>query len=200
MALTAEQLRDAIFSMNTRRFGTVAEVMIKRLAGLGKGQSIFHDLYDGAAGKRVEVKFSTVRRRSERKLDENSVLACLEDELAANRQVKFAEWKEAEFDCNIQQVKKEEFEELYYGLFFHDQILIFRIGSGEIGEEIGYSDRQHKGNEGEGQFHITQKNLEKHMKSWLKAKLSYEELLELLSAGAGKAAEPKARKAVAAGG
>lgn len=180
MAMTPEQLRDGIFSMNTRRFGTVAEVMIKKLMSLGKGKSIFHDLYDGEGEKRVEVKFSTARRKSERRLDEGSALACIEDELSENRQVSFANWKEAEFDCNIQQVKKAEFDVLYYGVFFHDQILIFRIDSGKIGSAIGYSDKQHKGNEGEGQFHISQKSLQRHLDGYLQRKMSYAELLELL--------------------
>jgi hypothetical protein len=39
---------------------------------------------------------------------------------------------------------------LYYGLFFADCVKIFRIGSGEIGSDIYYSDKQHKGNVCEG--------------------------------------------------
>lgn len=181
MSMTPEKLREGIFSLNTRRFGTVAEVMVKRMASLGKAKSIFHDLYDETAKRRVEVKFSTVRKKSARAITEENVLGCIEDELAENRQVNFGSWKDSEFDCNIQQVKRSEFDILYYGLFFHDAILVFRIESGEIGSEIGYSDKQHKGNEGEGQFHISEKTLPVHLKKRLVKKLSYEELLGLLS-------------------
>ena len=57
---------------------------------------------------------------------------------AAERMVSFAddEWKVCEFDSNIQQVKPQEFDVLYYGLFFADRVVIFRIRSSEIGEQI----------------------------------------------------------------
>ena len=42
-------LKEGIFSLNTRRFGSVAELMIKRLVKLGIGMSLVHDLYDDAA-------------------------------------------------------------------------------------------------------------------------------------------------------
>ena len=69
---------------------------------------------------------------------------------------------------------------LYYGLFFCDAIVIFRINSREIDSQIGYSDKQQKGNVGEGQFHITPEALETHLARFHYRTLSYEELLELL--------------------
>ena len=42
--MTPEQLRDGIFALNTRRFGTVAEIMVKKLKQLDKSQNLFHDL------------------------------------------------------------------------------------------------------------------------------------------------------------
>lgn len=179
--MDAEKLRDGIFSLNTRRFGTVAELMIKRLVSLGKGKNLFHDLYDDVKNHRVEVKFSTVRKKSERTLTEETVLKGIEDELAENRQVSYENWKNFKFDCNIQQIKKDQFEVLYYGLFFHDAVLIFRIASQDITTaNVNYSDKQHKGNKGEGQFHINQDTLPKHVKDYLYKKLTYEELLGLL--------------------
>ena len=53
--MNGEGRRDGIFSLYTRRFGTVAEFMIKRLMDLGKGLNQFHDLYDDAEHLRVEV-------------------------------------------------------------------------------------------------------------------------------------------------
>ena len=84
------------------------------------------------------------------------------------------------FDCNIQQVKRKEFDVLYYGLFFADQIEIFRMKSSEILGCPGYSDKQHRGNEGEGQFHLNQDNISYHRKQHLQRTLTYEELYKLL--------------------
>lgn len=179
--MQADDLREGIFNLNTRRFGTVAEVMIKRLAALGKSRNMFHDLYDDIAKHRVEVKFSTVRKKSARPITEATVLSCIKDEMAEIREVKFADWKTVKFDCNIQQIKRDQFEVLYYGLFFHDQVVIFRIASSDIGDAIGYCDRQHKGNVGEGQFHISEKTLAHHLKKHLYKKMDYADLLVLLT-------------------
>lgn len=180
LAMTPHQLKEGIFNLNTRRFGTVAELMIKRLIKLGRSMCQFHDLYDDYKNHRIEVKFSTVRRKNDRTITEESVLDCIGDELASNRHIDFKNYKEAEFDCNIQQIKRSEFEILYYGLFFNDCILIFKIHRDEIGPKIFYSDKQHKGNLGEGQFHVNNKTIEIHLSNFLYKNLTYRQLLELL--------------------
>ena len=88
---------------------------------------------------------------------------------------------EYDFDCNIQQVKRLEFDVLYYGLFFADRIAIFKMHSSEILSCFGYSDKQHKGNEGEGQFHLNRSSIDYHMQNNFVQWLTYEELYNLLS-------------------
>ncbi len=150
-AMDGRQLRDGLFGLYTRRFGTVTELMIRRLIDCGKAQNQFHDLFDDAEQHRVEVKFSVVRKAAETKITEDTVLRCIAEATAAERMVSFHDntWQTCEFDCNIQQVKRKEFDVLYYGLMFADAVVIFRIGTHEIGSHIFYSDKQHKGNEGE---------------------------------------------------
>jgi hypothetical protein len=179
--MDGDALRERIFCLHTRRFGTVAELVIKRLVKLGKGRSLFHDLYDDIASKRVEVKFSRVLARSETLITEATLLRCIEEATSEERMVSFEHWQAAEFDCNIQQIKRQEFDVLYYGLFFSDRVVIFHIDSGQIGPQIYYSDKQHKGNVGEGQFHINQDSLQFHLSNYLYQTLTYEKLLDLLS-------------------
>src|SRR4051794_22559181 len=108
------KLRDGgIFALRTRRIGSVAECMIKRLLKYSKGRSIFHDLYDDQLSHRIEVKFSVVQKKAETTVTEETVLRCIEDAVAENRMVAFSEWKQHKFDCNIQQVKRAEFDVLY---------------------------------------------------------------------------------------
>lgn len=185
--MDGEKLRDGIFALRTRRFGSVAECMVKRLRKYGKAKSLFHDLFDEESGHRIEVKFSTVMKKAERTVTEETVLACIEEATVENRMVVFPNWKQHQFDSNIQQVKRREFDVLYYGLFFSDCIKVFRIESSEIlensdGGEIGYSDKQHKGNVGEGQFHITDKTLQTHLDRYFHKTLTYDELYQLLAA------------------
>lgn len=178
--MTPAQLRDGIFSLNTRRFGTVAEIMIKRIKSLGKGKNIFHDLYDDDQQHRIEVKFSCVRQALD-KLTEANLLESIAQEIASDRRVKFEEWDQHNFWCNIQQVKCAEFEVLYYGLFFDDCVKIFKILPDQIDATINYNPKQHKGNVGEGQFHITPDTLQTHLDRFLHQTLTYQELLDLLS-------------------
>jgi hypothetical protein len=178
--MDGKALREGIFALHTRRFGSVAEFMVKRILRCGRAKSLFHDLYDDAARHRIEVKFSRVQKQSETAISEATVLQCIEEAISANRVVTFTGWKSCIFDCNIQQIKRTEFDILYYGLFFADCVKIFRITSGEIGPDIYYSDKQHKGNEGEGQFHINQDTLNIHLAKYHYKTLTYEELYELL--------------------
>ena len=178
--MTPAQLRDGIFALNTRRFGTVAEIMVKRLKSLGKSQTIFHDLYDTDTKQRVEVKFSRVGQNLD-KLTENNLLECILKEQGTDRRIAFNNWTRHRFLCNIQQVKRSEFEVLYYGMFFDDFVKIFRITPDQIDSSIGYGDKQHKGNVGEGQFHITEKTLQTHLDRFYHHTLTYQELLDLLS-------------------
>ena len=160
---------------------TVAELLVKRLVGLGKSCSQFHDLYDDMRNKRVEVKFSLAQKANETKITERTVLKCIEEATGANRMLAFTDWRRAQFDCNIQQLKRTEFDILYYGLFYYDCVQFFRIRSEDIGSQICYSDKQHKGNVGEGQFHINQDTLQVHLDRYLYKQLTYDELVELLT-------------------
>lgn len=83
------------------------------------------------------------------------------------------------FDCNIQQIKTIEFDELYYGLFFADVVEIFRMTSKQVLNTEGYSNKQHRGNVGEGQFHLNQSNIDYNRKNFLVEKLTYEQLYQL---------------------
>ena len=184
--MDGETLREGIFALRTRRFGSVAECMVKRLRKYGKAKSLFHDLFDEQRGRRVEVKFSTVMKKAERKVTEETVLQCIEEATAEQRLVAFPDWKRYQFECNIQQVKRRKFDVLYYGLFFSDCVKIFRISKSDIktrkeGGDIGYSDKQHEGNVGEGQFHITERNLQIHLEKYFFKTLTYDELYQLLA-------------------
>src|SRR5438094_745931 len=136
--MDGKTLRDGIFALHTRRFGSVAEVMMSRLLKAAKGRSVFHDLYDDAKSHRIEVKFSRVQKQAETVITEVTVLQCIAEATASNRLIRFKEWPKHRFDCNIQQVKRSEFDILYYGLFFADCVTIFRIERDEIGPHILY--------------------------------------------------------------
>ncbi len=175
------EFRDGIFALRTRRFGTVAELMIRRLINVSRGRNQFHDLYDEAAGKRIEVKFSTVMKANKSTINENNLIEQCLKATVSNRAMKSDEIYVHNFDCNIQQIKRTEFDILYYGLFFADRIAIFKMNSSDVLNCYGYSDFQHKGNKGEGQFHLNQLSIDFHFENHFLQWLSYEELYELFA-------------------
>ena len=75
--MDGNDFRDGIFALHTRRFGSVAEVLVQRLLKLGKGRTLFHDLYDDVENHRVEVKFSVARKQCETGISEATVLKCI---------------------------------------------------------------------------------------------------------------------------
>lgn len=179
---TIQTFRDGIFALRTRRFGKVAELMIQKLGNFSNPTDNSYDLYDAQKGQKIEVKFSTVMRKNAKEITEENVIDQITQANLNIRILSSAEAVNNVFNCNIQQVKPYAFDILYYGTFFQDTIYIFRIPSSEIKESpIGFSDKQHRGNLGEGQFHITNESLAYHLKHYFVTKLTYEELYQILS-------------------
>ena len=174
------EFRDGIFALNTRRFGSVAEIMIKKLFEFDYSGTIAYDLFDAMHNARVEVKFSRVmKENSERIREDNVLIQCLSAAYLENRSLQSYEIDEYQFDCNIQQIKRKNFDVLYYGLFFTDCIEIYAIGSEDILSLPGYSDYQHSGNIGEGQFHINNRTISLHRQYHYNKTLTYFDLFEL---------------------
>lgn len=174
------EFRDGIFALRTRRFGTVAEIMIKKLYDLDEAGSLAYDKFARDTDERVEVKFSTVMKENDDKIRDDNVIEQCKKANLANRAMKSTDVGRYNFDCNIQQVKRREFDVLYYGLFFADTVEIYKMDSTEIQYCPGYSDKQHRGNKGEGQFHLNQDNIEFHREKYLQRILKYDELYNLL--------------------
>lgn len=173
---TIKEFRDGIFALRTRRFGAVAELMIEGLYNFGSSHNQFHDRFDERGNKRIEIKFSTVMKANEAPIGLGNAIDQVNKANLGNRALSSHEIHDYDFDCNIQQVKCLEFDEIYYGLFFADQIAIFQMSSDEVIGCLGYSDKQHKGNEGEGQFHLNNATIDYHYQNHFVRNLSYEEL------------------------
>lgn len=179
------ELRQLIFSLHTRKFGSVGEKLLEELLQeLGfvveKSKSIHYDRQVNT--KKDEFKCSRVLSKSTLNLDNCNIIEVLKRH-DSERYVNLDNCENYEWDSNIQQIKTDCFDNLWYCLFFADKVVVFKIVNSQILNDgkISYSDKQHKGNEGEGQFHITNKNIKYHMDNYLVKILTYDEVYEKLN-------------------
>lgn len=179
--MDVKTFRDNLFSMNTRRFGKVMETVIKKMTRTEFSTNIHHDLNTNVnAGTRIEVKFSRAEKRHKVTITDENVLDVIENEGLSVRLFPYGERFVHDFDCNIQQIKKAEFDVLFYGVLFADRVVIFMATPDQIHSGMKYSNKQHKGNVGEGQFHINPNTMAYHMEHHYFATLSYTDLLKIL--------------------
>lgn len=189
-----EQFRQGIFALRTN-FGELAQLMIQKDLGLLPADDNSYDLKD-TFGNRIEVKFSRAYKKNVPLTEKNAIQICSNCGAMVYRSDE-AESSYADYDCNIQQVKPDCFDFLYYGIFFSDKIEIFCApraafpDSLEIfladkdaaREKIPSYSRQHKGGE-ECQFHMKKKNHRHHCIHYHVKDLTYEDLYNLLNSDA----------------
>ena len=173
-------LRDGIVGLNTRQFGRVIEILIGFIYNQKDSKDLSFDLADGKI--KIEVKGSRVYKTNKLKITIENLYDLIVSNSNKNRLIKQSEINKYDFDCNIQQIKTNYFDYLYYVLFFNDIIEIFKIKSADIIKDsnLNYSDKQHRGNIGEGQFHISNSNYAYHKKTYFFDKLNYKDLKKKL--------------------
>jgi hypothetical protein len=174
----------AIFELNTRKFGSVVEKLLENFLGkLGytvkKSNSISYD--KNINGLDDEIKASRVLVKSKLDIENGSIVENIINH-NKERKLKKINCLTQDWDCNIQQIKTDCFENLWYVLFFEDSVEIFKIDKSQILSDpnISYSNKQHRGNVGEGQFHITNKNIQYHFDNYFFKTVSYGEIIKLL--------------------
>ena len=176
----SNELRDGIVGLNTRQFGRVVELIIKFIYKQKDSKDLAFDLIDGNI--KIEVKAARVYRANKLDITIENLYDLIISNSNKNRLIKQSEINSQTFDCNIQQIKVKYFDYLYYVLFFNDIIEIYKIKSNRIvkDKKIQYSDKQHRGNSGEGQFHISNTNYLYHKENYFLSSLKYDELKEKL--------------------
>ena len=175
----SERFRDGIIDIHTRQFGTAAEIVIMIMQGCTESRKLEFDLMD-INNKKVEVKASKVLKKQKLSMSVENFYDIVISNSNRNRLIKQRDIKKFEFDCNIQQIKVKLFDKMIYLLFFNDVIEVFEITKKQIlkDKKINYSDKQHRGNIGEGQFHINNKTYDHHKKNYFIESITYEKLMQ----------------------
>jgi hypothetical protein len=177
MTEEVKQFRDGIFALETRRFGTIGELMVSKLLELRPSGTLAYDLKE--KDMRVECKFCRALQSHPKSIRANNLITEVLNARTEQRLISYHD-ESATWTVNFAQIKPECFDVLYFGVFFSDAILMFKMPSYMVRDIKGYSDKQHRGNKGEGQFSFKSKDLNewlsKNIKRWV---LDYEQLYQL---------------------
>jgi hypothetical protein len=179
------EFRNGIFLASSRTYGeTIIEPIIRKLFGLNKPNSADCDSIS-KKGIRGEIKASKVLSSVKRKKNVSFIDRILLENNSSpiNRLVSFKNRLNSEYLSNIQNVKRDHFDELIYVMLFEDCIKIFISDVNNINkknlpnwcDKHGRYDKLGKS----GQFGITKNNIEWHTKNNLKNTLSWEEAYEI---------------------
>jgi len=177
--ITETQLKKSLCSLPTRRFGEFVEIITGKLYSLEKSKDSSYDREQ--KNKKIEIKGSRVFFNKSENLNEQNVLRVLNEDNSSFL-IKDKLKDRNIWNCNIQQIKTDYFDLLYYSLFFDDKVYFFQISGDNIKSDkgISYSNKQHRGNEGEGQFHIDSKNIDYHIHNYYFKSMTYKEVINLL--------------------
>lgn len=197
----AMKIRDAIFLAPNRTYGeSYMEPVLRKILNLEKGKGGDHDAMDPLTNERYEIKCSKVllakpkkpkgkkKKKGAAKEEEkkSSLFDTIVDQAHADplaRIISFEDRKSAEYDANIQNVKRDHFDQLVYVLLYAEKIQIFKMPKHEVNKEfIGAWSEKHGRADApgkNGQFNIRHGSIEEHEKKYFHKSFTWEELVPL---------------------
>jgi len=184
----AEMIRDGLFLAASRTYGEqYIEPFIRAQYGLEVSPSD-HDGIDPRTRKRYEIKAAKVLtgRVDAKKASLLQRILAEINNTQLHRMVAYADRYTAEYDANIQNVKRDHFDFLIYVLLFRDRVVVFEVRTDAItladipnwSDKHGRYDKLGKS----GQFNIKKHNIERHESKYQKDVFTYEQLKERFEA------------------
>lgn len=182
----AQRVRDGLFLAPSRTYGEqYLEPFVRAKYGLLEPETGDHDALD-AEGNRYEIKACKVLRATINGRGSKSLLDRILYEngnLETNRLIPFAESKTAEYLANVQNVKRDHFDNLIYILLFEDCAKVFFAKTESIakGTFASWSDKHGRYDElgKSGQFGITRSTIQFHLENHLQDTVTYEKMTEI---------------------
>ncbi|CAN2190080.1 hypothetical protein MCEMRE191_00504 [Candidatus Nanopelagicaceae bacterium] len=179
----ALKIRNGLFLAASRTYGEqYVEPFIRHMYGLTDPPGNDHDGV-GSDGIRYEIKASKVLKKTTNISKSKKIIDRVlfeNDNAQINRLLPFSAAKELKYDANIQNVKRDHFEELIYVLLFEDCLKVFQIKAEEISAIPRWSDKHGRYDAlgKSGQFMINKSSIEWHLKNQLKDTFSYTQVAD----------------------
>jgi len=178
------QFRNGIFLAPSRTYGeSYMEPIIRKYFGWNKPPTNEYDA-DAENSERVEIKSVKVLKQYKNKKSSLVEQIILQSEKSVlNRLIPFNECMNSDYDCNVQNVKRDHFDKLLYVMLFEDCLKIFITNTSEInGDNLpNWSDKHGRYDElgKSGQFFIKKNNIDWHIKNNLQVTLTWDEVYEI---------------------
>ncbi len=177
------KVRNGLFLAASRTYGEqYVEPFIREKYKLTEPQG---NDFDGIAkdGTRFEIKSSKVLKKTMNISKSKPLLDRViyeNDNAQINRLVPFSDALKTKYDANIQNVKRDHFEQLLYVLLFEDCLKVFQIKAGKISSIPRWSDKHGRYDElgKSGQFMINKGSIQWHLDNQLKDTFTYAQVLD----------------------
>lgn len=181
--MIVEQFRDGIFRSASRTYGEqYIEPILRKYYGWDESKGGANDAV-GNEGQLIEIKASKVLLSTEKKQNISLVDRIISENHndVINRLVSFDDCYEAEYYANMQNVKRDHFDELYYVMLFEDCLKIFVSKKEDISSIPNWSDKHGRYDEHgkSGQFAIKKANISWHIENNLKTTLTWDEVYNI---------------------
>ena len=179
----AIKIRNGLFLAASRTYGEqYVEPFIRYMYNLIDPSGNDHDGVS-VDGIRYEIKASKVLKKTTNISKSKKILDRIlfeNDNAQIHRLVPFAEANELKYDANIQNVKRDHFEELIYVLLFEDCLKVFQIKANEISAIPRWSDKHGRYDAlgKSGQFMINKSTIEWHLENQLKDTFTYAQVAD----------------------
>jgi hypothetical protein len=178
-----EKFRDGIFLAASRTYGEkFIEPIIREYLRLTKPTTNDYDATDNY-GIRFEIKSTKVLTGQKRKKNLTLLEKILSenDNYVINRLVPFQDYLDSNYYSNVQNVKRDHFDQLIYIMLFEDCIKIFISEKKNISDIPNWCDKHGRYDAlgKSGQFGITKRNIGWHIQHNLKATLNWSEFYEI---------------------
>jgi hypothetical protein len=177
------KVRNGLFLAASRTYGEqYVEPFIRKQYDLIDPPGNDHDGV-GKDGTRYEIKASKVLKKTENISKNKPLLDRVifeNDNAQINRFVPFSASTSTKYDANIQNVKRDHFEELIYVLLFEDCVKVFQIEASKISAIPRWSDKHGRYDAlgKSGQFMINKGSIQWHLENQLRDTFTYQAMAE----------------------
>ena len=179
-----KKVRDGIMRAPSRTYGErIMEPIFRYKYGWDETETDENDAVC-KSNKFKEIKCTKVLTPHKRKktslLEEVNGFA---EKDVLSRMISFNDGHDSAYDCNVQNVKRDHFDQVLYAMLFEDCIKVFECDSDDVSNIVNWSGKHGRYDEEgkSGQFAVKKNNLQWHLDNNFKETVTWEEVYEIVN-------------------